>query len=557
MSHTTYSTSYRSIPFVNLTFVGAALAAPALLPCGPNAMRLLLLAIASVVLIVFGERGPRETRWERRGLPGREAYVPVFALALAMTTGLVPTSLALQTCGEKSELVALILSFAMVSYGIGQSGFFEFAAYHFVAWSRGQTRILIVYFYLLSSLLTYVTSNDIVVLILTPIIISVCFQGQIDNPKLLLLGQFIAANTVSMGMLIGSPTNIIVAQASRISFVDYFLLMLPPSLAAFLGSYMVVECTAQFAASRGTRSKMALAYTVTFDVGQVPSGPRFDAHMRNWLLLFSSVVVVVAVATEYQLSLFWVAVPAFAAAAVYIVLDPHRIAVDTAASQRLLQALARLPYGIIFFGLSFFVLAAAIVRSDIAVLYAIPALQSLLERSPYLVGAVGVGVSGMVVNILNDLPAAALLTELLEQLRPGTDVLLAQVLTQAILIGVNIGCYLTPVGALAGLIWFSVMRTEVQRQERQQRTIGFKMRLPTRLELVAFGLLNFVVVVPLASAAGTCGLLAYAGVAGSPAVGAWEARTGILGLAILCGCSTVFIRRLRQLRRQVLTAHDP
>jgi Na+/H+ antiporter NhaD/arsenite permease-like protein len=48
-----------------------------------------------------------------------------------------------------------------------------------------------------------------------------------------LLGQFIAASTLSMGLLIGSPTNIIIVDAMEIDLFTYFSIMMIPAVTAF------------------------------------------------------------------------------------------------------------------------------------------------------------------------------------------------------------------------------------------------------------------------------------------------------------------------------------
>lgn len=72
----------------------------------------------------------------------------------------------------------------------------------------------------LSSCMTIVSSNDIVILTLTPIICNVASQAECD-PTPLLFAQFYAANVWSILLVIGNPTNIIVAEANNISFLQY------------------------------------------------------------------------------------------------------------------------------------------------------------------------------------------------------------------------------------------------------------------------------------------------------------------------------------------------
>jgi len=79
---------------------------------------------------------------------------------------------------------------------------------------------LFFYFFFLSSLITLFTSNDIVILTLTPIIF---YFGKHAKVKMMpyLIAEFFAANIWSMFLYIGNPTNIIVAMASGLNFYEY------------------------------------------------------------------------------------------------------------------------------------------------------------------------------------------------------------------------------------------------------------------------------------------------------------------------------------------------
>jgi Na+/H+ antiporter NhaD/arsenite permease-like protein len=95
-------------------------------------------------------------------------------------------------------------------------------------------------FFLLSAALTIVTSNDIVILCLTPIIAYVCQHTGAD-PIPLLMGQFVPANVLSLVLIIGNPTNIILAGSQNITFFGYLKWMMLPSLAAGVTAYIALR----------------------------------------------------------------------------------------------------------------------------------------------------------------------------------------------------------------------------------------------------------------------------------------------------------------------------
>ncbi|KAJ1764341.1 hypothetical protein LPJ69_001901 [Coemansia sp. RSA 1752] len=87
-----------------------------------------------------------------------------------------------------------------------------------------------------------ITNNDVVVLCLTPIICIFSDTTGADAEPFL-IAMFIAANTASMALFIGNPTNIIVAEANDISFLSYSAWMGLPFLGAAVAGIAVLYLT--------------------------------------------------------------------------------------------------------------------------------------------------------------------------------------------------------------------------------------------------------------------------------------------------------------------------
>ena len=107
----------------------------------------------------------------------------------------------------------LILSLAYLSISLDDSGFFRWCALQVVRVGGGDGRRLLLAVFLGVSVLTFFTSNDIVILAVTPILIHVGTSARIHNLTPFLIAEFFAANTASMGLYIGNPTNIILGDA--------------------------------------------------------------------------------------------------------------------------------------------------------------------------------------------------------------------------------------------------------------------------------------------------------------------------------------------------------
>ena len=72
------------------------------------------------------------------------------------------------------------------------------------------------------------------------------------------------------------------------------------------------------------------------------------------------------------------------------------------------------------------------------------------------------------------------------------DPLVELVLLQSIFAGVNIGTYVTQIGALAGILWFSQMRTERGKQSELFPELAQEMKFLNRKDLITYGFLHFI-----------------------------------------------------------------
>jgi Na+/H+ antiporter NhaD/arsenite permease-like protein len=550
--HLTANLSRLAVWAVVLAVAGVARPDPAL--------SLMLVALAGVVTIVADGRFRWERAVERAGLPSREAWVPAAMLVVLLALDLVEPDRVVSVVAGDGPVIVFILSFALVAEGLRRSGLIHFLAYRIVERGEANTTRLTLLLFLLSSALTYVTSNDVVILTMTPIVVSVAHQARIRNASLLLLSQFVAANTVSMGLLIGSPTNLILGRALDLHFGEYFVLMLVPSALAVMATFVVVSLVNRLAergagtagapdaagaagaagARRGWRRVLVggWAFSPTYHPPRFSRYRTVTAEMRWWVAVFglSVALLVVGTATDTGLLAAGVVIGVVGAVSLW------RLAPDRPRSRRSRrprragpgsEAWARrgtwwplgrpsrswrprvpglvrvLPLGIVPFGLTYFVIADAVadtpfVRGDVGEVVSEHGSGGTPATSWSAILA-----SGALVNTMNDLPAAALSGRVLERAELGSSFDRALV-TQGALSGLNIATYVTPVGALAGIIWFEMLRQERDRRRdarpgdivpeageaggREPADGAFEVVIPRRRDLVVYGTATFLAV---------------------------------------------------------------
>ena len=118
------------------------------------------------------------------------------------------------------KILILFISVSFISIVLDTSGFFGYIASIFINKYKTSQFKLFLILYLLISFLTIFTSNDIVILTFTPFIIYFAKKGNI-NPIPYLVMEFVAANTYSMLLIIGNPTNIYLSSIFDLTFIEY------------------------------------------------------------------------------------------------------------------------------------------------------------------------------------------------------------------------------------------------------------------------------------------------------------------------------------------------
>ena len=446
----------------------------------PAALAIISLSIITVVLIVFGD--DLERRVTRQATTVRGGWSQTLGTAVLSREAMLPVGLVLGLLGadyvqprtintvaaDKLDIVFLVLSFSIIAQGIKHSGYFKYSAYRVLEVCDGQMTRMTLYLFCLCSVLTFVTSNDIVILVLTPIVVEICRQARIRNARLLLLGQFVAANTLSMGLLIGSPTNIIVASETGLDFFSYLGLMLIPSVLAVATGFLVLH---QINMASKTWLK-AWRYDEYYAMPALKEQPDFTNEMRGWIIGFIAVLVGVSIISHYQLTFFWVTIPAALASLAILGIVGRNHSGESAPP--LQQCLKDLPYQIFFFAIAFFIVAEAL--TDHLNFEAI--LRFLTSGGLWSDSFLSMTGFGLLVNVVNDLPASAIAGKIALG-APALEGVEGNVFMQSMLVALNIGCYVTPVGALAGIIWFHIMRD------------ANDVETPTRLDMVLFGSVHF------------------------------------------------------------------
>lgn len=154
------------------------------------------------------------------------AGIAIIGAALTVGTGVMSFDQAVQAVDYRT--IVLLFSMMIITSYLNMSGFFQLAGNQFLnrLHSKNQLMFMVI---LITGILSAFFINDIICLILTPIVIMITRQAKL-NPTPYLLGVATASNIGSAATLIGNPQNILIGSLSHINFAWYMALAIPLTL---------------------------------------------------------------------------------------------------------------------------------------------------------------------------------------------------------------------------------------------------------------------------------------------------------------------------------------
>ncbi|KAI8380558.1 hypothetical protein EDC96DRAFT_4358 [Choanephora cucurbitarum] len=138
------------------------------------------------------------------------------------------------------SVMILFYSLAYICISLDMTGVFQFCAF-WVARKAGNKGILTFsLFFILTSLMSGLTSNDVVILTGT-VFLSYYTRVSEICPTAFMMSEFTTANIASMALYIGNPTNVVVCEAFKINFITYSAWTLLPTVICILLAYVVLR----------------------------------------------------------------------------------------------------------------------------------------------------------------------------------------------------------------------------------------------------------------------------------------------------------------------------
>lgn len=135
--------------------------------------------------------------------------------------------------------ISLLIGMMVIITVLELDGFFSFIASKTITLAKNERRLLLIIIFTTGVSSAFLV-NDAVVLLYTPVVISICRDSKI-NPVPYLIAEILASNTGSAMTITGNPQNMLIGINSGISYHKFMLHLMPVSLIGMIIIYFTLK----------------------------------------------------------------------------------------------------------------------------------------------------------------------------------------------------------------------------------------------------------------------------------------------------------------------------
>jgi len=386
--------------------------------------------------------------------PGRlnDAWWTTLGAAAMLLFGLVSPREALGSAVAGKNALLFLLALLTLSMLLGKSGFFDWAAIRCARTAKGSTLSLYRNAFLLGAAVTAIFSLDTTAAILTPVMLAFVRRLKLSAAPYVVMCAFVA-NVGSLALPISNLTNILVADAFRLTFAAFLSRMIGPQLVALFVTYAAL------------RWHFRGALRSRFDSGSLPDPA---SVVPDHLYFIVCVTVLVAVFVGYFVAPLFGIEPyaiAFAGSGVLMVAGALTGCVHG-------PSIREISWSLFPFVVGLFVAVRGLENLGIVGISA-KALAHIESRpESHLEIAAATAIAS---NLMNNLPAALLAKSVLVRAHASDGAALAA------LVGTDIGPMITPFGSLATMLVLAIARREGEHASVPQLVMFGLWAVPTIL----------------------------------------------------------------------------
>lgn len=372
------------------------------------------LAIAGVIA--------RPMRWP-------EAIWAVAGAVAVVVLGLVPARDALGAVGQGLDVYLFLTGMMLLSETARREGLFDWLAVEAVLRARGSATRLFLLVYGVGTVVTVFMSNDATAVVLTPAVFAAAKKARLEPLPYLFVCAFVA-NAASFVLPISNPANIVLYGGHMPELVAWLKSFTLPSIVAIVVTYLLLRW----------RMRRGLA-------GHVAGQPERHRLPRSAGVALAGIVLTalaLIVTSFLDIKFGWPAAIGGTATALAVLLT------ERASPWPVIRHVS---WSVIPLVAGLFVLVRAIEGTGL-IDSATRGLVALVQHSEALAAAVAGGSVAVTSNLMNNLPVGLIAASMLTHAQPPLAV------TDAALIGVDLGPNLSITGSLATILWLLAIRRD-------------------------------------------------------------------------------------------------
>ena len=406
------------------------------------------ISVVSIALMLFRPFGVPEFVWTAAG-----------ALLLCALR-LIPLKLAGYAAAEGTDVYLFLTGMMLLSELASKNGVFDWLANIAVRRSNGSSRHLFTLIYGVGTAVTIFMSNDATAVVLTPAVLSAVKRAKAE-PMPYLLACALIANAASFVLPISNPANLVVFHASMPPLAKWLVMFIVPSFISIAATYFLLRWYSR-------KDLAAPCNGSSVDVSLSPMG-----KISLFGILAVAAVLLIASALKLDLGLP-TCVAAVAVACIASVMERSNPA----------HLVREISWSILPLVAALFVIVEAVKSAGASQMLQAAAGHSA-DWPPVQSGFLVAAAMGFGTNLVNNLPLGLIAGATLRSMTPHP------LLSQAVLIGIDLGPNLSITGSLATILWLIAIRREGMHVSGWQFLRAGMLIMPVSLLLAIAGVLVF------------------------------------------------------------------
>jgi arsenical pump membrane protein len=358
-----------------------------------------------------------------------EAVWAVAGAGLLVSLHLLAVDLAIRAVNKGSDVYLFLIGMMLLSEVARREGLFDWVAVLAVNHAKGSPRKLFLLVYLVGVVITAFLSNDATAVVLTPAVFAAAKKARTPPLPLLFICAFVA-NAASFVLPISNPANLVLYANRTPALGAWLTRFAMPSLLSIGLTYALLRWT----------QREALAGRCEADL----ESSKLSASGRVALAGITVTAAALLTVSAFDIPLGWPTAMLGALTAMVVLIRERKSP---------LPMILDISWSVLPLVAALFVLVEVLDHSGV-----IAALATLLQRAAQhgeLASAVSAGgVIAISSNLMNNLPAGLIASSTVMQAHG------ARLVTDALLIGVDLGPNLSITGSLATILWLNAIRRE-------------------------------------------------------------------------------------------------